>query len=230
MAEITRTTKPYTTSTRKQNTKQTPSHQKPHQKTITVVHKRPDKFHLCYHKSTSLEYPNQISLLLLSRLVVRTAMSIVLPLDLLATADPGAPGESWLRPRRGPKDTWSLGPGRIYALPFNTFGGTTSKGAHVLHRLSRLYAENTTSKHTRGERVALFWQGLQVTLLTQIAGQLRTSTYTGPQGPVLPIYYPTDSWGNLLPTSGASQPANRPRVVRSNRVDGQHQPYPLILA
>ena len=115
-------------------------------------------------------------------------------------------------------------------LPFNTFGGTTAKGAQVLHRLSRLYADNTTSKHTRGERVALFWQGLQVTLLTQIAGQLRTSTYTGPQGPVLPIYYPTDSWGNLIPTSSASQPAKRPRVVRPNRVDGQHQPYPHSVA
>ena len=68
-----------------------------------------------------------------------------------------------------------------------------------MHRLSRLYAENTTVRNTKGEKIALFWQTFSATVMREVSQQLLTTTYTGPQGPVLRTLIPLDSYGNELP-------------------------------
>lgn len=114
----------------------------------------------------------------------------------------------------------------FHPLAFNTFGSTTSQGGQILHRLSRLYAENTTQRATKGERVALFWQTLQVSLFTQLSEQLRATTYTGPQGPVLPVYWVADELGNLPAAAGGA--VKRPRWSTVKQTTKQHQPYPEV--
>ena len=72
-------------------------------------------------------------------------------------------------------------------------------GNQFLHRLSRLFAENSVCRATRGERVAHFWQSLSATIIKEVVGQLRQTTYTGPQGPVLPALPIIDAFGNAVP-------------------------------
>ena len=88
---------------------------------------------------------------------------------------------------------WSFMP-----LAIHPFGGLTPTGTVFMHRLSRLYDENVTSHSTRGERVSYFWQTFSVTVIREVTNQLRLTTYTGPQGPVLPVVWPMDAFGNEL--------------------------------
>jgi hypothetical protein len=119
-------------------------------------------------------------------------------------------------------------------LVTHPFAGLTSDGAQFLHRLSRLYAENSTLKPTKSERIALFWQTYSCTVVREVAAQLRLTTYTGPQGPTLPSPVITDDAGNELPlphawrgTGGASpRPRRSPHTGHSQEASSSsHSPY-----
>ena len=51
------------------------------------------------------------------------------------------------------------------------------------------------------------------------ATQLRTTTYTGPQGPVIPYRIPIDDLGNELPMGHGGRRLKRPRCRQ------RHEPY-----
>ena len=70
-------------------------------------------------------------------------------------------------------------------------------GGIFLHRLSRLYAENTAALGSRSERVAHFWQTLTSAIMGQIAMQLRLATMTGqPREPLPHVEREVDEAGN----------------------------------
>ena len=109
---------------------------------------------------------------------------------------------------------WSFKP-----LAMHPFVGMTANGVQFLHRLSRLYAENTTVKPTRSEKVAFFWHTFTVTVMKEVTRQLRLTTYTGPQGPMIPYAIPVDEAGNEVPlTLGGHR-------LKRHRPQGQHCPY-----
>ena len=82
-------------------------------------------------------------------------------------------------------------------LVFTPWASSTSRGSIFLHRLSRLYAENTAALGPRSERVALFWQTLTSAIMGQIAMQLRLATMTGGAREPLPhVEREVDEAGN----------------------------------
>jgi hypothetical protein len=111
-------------------------------------------------------------------------------------------------------------------LVTHPFAGLTSDGAQFMHRLSRLYAENSVVKPTKSERVSLFWQSFACTVVREVAAQLRLTTFTGPQGPTLPSPVIVDDAGNALPLAHAWRGAGgaSPRGRRSP------QPAPSMVA
>ena len=80
-----------------------------------------------------------------------------------------------------------------------------------MHRLARHFAENTTVRETRGEKVAFFWQSFTATVMREVASQLRLTTYTGPPGPALITRTPVDIYGNELPRCLGGQRLKRAR-------------------
>ena len=114
---------------------------------------------------------------------------------------------------------------KFQPLVIHPFGGLTIQGTQLFHRLSRLFAENSTMLPTKGERVQLFWQTFSITVMRQVTNQLRLTTYTGPQGPVLPHVWPMDAFGNEIAVT--SKAVKRPRPAQGTRQDSvqQHIPY-----
>ena len=108
---------------------------------------------------------------------------------------------------------------RFMPLAVHPFAGSTTDGSQFLYRLARLYAENTTVGTTKAERVTHFWNTFSITIMREVTTQLRLTTYTGPQGPVLPHIWPTDYFGNNIPTTQSSRPK------RQRAEAAQHQPY-----
>ena len=99
-------------------------------------------------------------------------------------------------------------------LVTHPFAGTTSLGGQFLHRLSRLYAENTAFKPTKSERVQLFWQTFSCSVMKQVACQLRLTTYTGPQ-PVALLPLPRlDEAGNEIAALSLDIGPGTPRPKR----------------
>ncbi len=122
---------------------------------------------------------------------------------------------------------WSFQP-----LVTHPFAGLTSDGAQFLHRLSRLYAENTVILPTKSERVQLFWQQFTGTIVREVAAQLRLTTYTGPQGPCLPSPEVVDDAGNSVPLvrrwrgAGVASPRGRHALPGAHPVAPlSHSPY-----
>jgi hypothetical protein len=84
-------------------------------------------------------------------------------------------------------------------LVTHPFAGTTSLGGQFLHRLSRLYAENTSGMASKSELIQLFWQTYSCAIMMQVACQLRLTTYTGPQPITLNPLPWVDKAGNEFP-------------------------------
>ena len=82
---------------------------------------------------------------------------------------------------------------RFQPLAFHPYAGYTPEGAQFLHRLARMYAEGTTVRPTKAARLTFVWASLGVTVKKEVTAQLRLTTYTGPQGPVLPHVWPMDA-------------------------------------
>lgn len=108
---------------------------------------------------------------------------------------------------------------RFQPLAIHPFAGCTSDGAQFLHRLGRFYAESATARHTKAERVSLFWSTFSITVIREVTAQLRLTTYTGPQGPVLQYLWPTDDGGNEI------RPEDHGRPKRLRMESTRHQPY-----
>ena len=106
---------------------------------------------------------------------------------------------------------------RFQPLAIHTFAGCTPEGAQVLHRLGRLYAESTTIRPTKAGRITHFWNSFTVTVLREVTQQLRLTTYTGPQAPMIQQTWTLDSWGNEL------RPIMDPKGKRPRTQ--QHDPY-----
>ena len=98
-------------------------------------------------------------------------------------------------------------------LAIHPFAGVTPEGAQFLHRLARQFAENSTVRETRGERVSHFWVTFTMTVIKEVAAQLKLTTYTGPPGPVLPTLLSCDVYGNELLRSLGGQKLKRARPL-----------------
>ena len=114
---------------------------------------------------------------------------------------------------------WSFLP-----LVTHPFAGTTTLGGQFLHRLSRLYAENSAARPTKSERVQLFWQTYACSVMKQVAGQLRLTTYTGPQPVVLRPLLGVDEAGNevdhLHPLGGTPRRSDHAPMDYSGHAQG----------
>ena len=116
---------------------------------------------------------------------------------------------------------WSFAP-----LVLHPWGGTTTKGAALLHHLCRLYAEAAHEGMTKSERVERFWQSYTSCIMKSVANQLQGTTYTGPEGPNLPQMIPLDGYGNEVPIAWAPQGAGaRKRARGQEEGTTTHQPY-----
>ena len=97
-----------------------------------------------------------------------------------------------------------------------------------MHRLCRLYAENSSLAATKSERVQLFWQQFNLALMRSVTMHLRISTYTVMGRASLPLWLPRDDAGNLLPVqwqNGLPAPKRaRPSMAPAPRVT-TGQPY-----
>ena len=109
----------------------------------------------------------------------------------------------------------------VPTLAIHPFAGCTPEGAQFLHRLARLYAETTTIRPTKAGRITHFWSTFAITVLREVTQQLRLTTYTGPQAPLIQQAWPLESWGNeLRPIE--DHKGKRPRTH-------QHNPYTMSL-
>ena len=105
-------------------------------------------------------------------------------------------------------------------LVFTPWASSTPRGGVFLHRLSRLFAENTAALGSRSDRVTVFWQTLTSALMGQVAMQLRLATVTGPSHDPLPhMVVQVDEAGNEITSMWRVKPptqSKRPRVGTAN--------------
>jgi hypothetical protein len=110
-------------------------------------------------------------------------------------------------------------------LVMHPFAGVTPEGGQFLHRLSRLYAENSVIRPTKTERIRHFWESFTSTVVRQVAAQLRLTTYVGPQGPALPQLRPLDLAGNELPRCWTRAGQREQPPLSGPPAFTLHQPY-----